>query len=50
MEMRMVLCWTLRCLRFSKAAGITYEGWDERIQDRNVIHNEPLFVKISFRE
>ncbi|KAN0137395.1 Cytochrome P450 [Lactarius tabidus] len=50
MEMRMVLCWTLRCLRFSKAAGITCEGWDGRIQDRNVMHIGPLLVKISLRE
>ncbi|KAF8258059.1 high nitrogen upregulated cytochrome P450 monooxygenase 2 [Lactarius quietus] len=50
MEMRMVLCWILRHLRFSKAPGVTYEGWDERIQDWNVIHNEPLVVRISLRE
>jgi hypothetical protein len=50
MEMRMVLCWILRRLHFSKAAEITYEGWEGRIQDRNVMHIEPLLVKIALRE
>jgi cytochrome P450 len=50
MEMRMVLCWLLRRVRFSKAAGVTYEGWEARIQDWNVIHNDPLLVSISLRE
>jgi cytochrome P450 len=50
MEMRMALCWMLRRLRFSQAAGVTYEGWDERIQDQNVIHIDPLFVRVSLRE
>jgi hypothetical protein len=40
----------LRRLRFSQAAGVTYEGWDERIQDQNVIHIDPLFVRVSLRE
>jgi cytochrome P450 len=50
MEMRMVLCWMLRRFRFSKAAGVTYEGWEGRIQDWNVIHNDPLLVRISLRD
>ncbi|KAI9445854.1 high nitrogen upregulated cytochrome P450 monooxygenase 2 [Lactarius psammicola] len=50
MEMRMLLCWMLRRFRFSKAPGVTYEGWEERIQDWNVIHNDPLLVRISLRE
>ena len=50
MEMRMVLCWILRRLHFSQAAGVTYEGWEEKIQDWNVIHNDPLSLKISLRE
>ena len=50
MEMRMVLCWMLQRFRFSKAAGVIYEGWEARIQDWNVIHSDPLLVSISLRE
>ncbi|KAF8258328.1 cytochrome P450 [Lactarius quietus] len=41
-ELRVVLCWMLRSFRFSKAPGVTYEGWEERIKDWVVIHNDPL--------
>ncbi|KAH9167155.1 cytochrome P450, partial [Lactarius sanguifluus] len=47
MEMRMLLCWMLRRFRFSKAPGVTYVGWEERIRDWNVIHHDPLLVRIS---
>ena len=50
MEMRMVLCWLLQRFRFSKAAGYSYEDWEARIQDWNVIQNDPLLVSISLRE
>src|SRR5882762_9997885 len=50
MEMRILLCWMLRRFRFSKAPGFGYEGWDGRIQDRIVIHCDPLLVSISLRE
>jgi len=49
-ELRVVLCWMLRSFRFSKAPGVTYEGWEERIKDWVVIHNDPLLVRISHRE
>ncbi|KAI9447487.1 high nitrogen upregulated cytochrome P450 monooxygenase 2 [Lactarius indigo] len=50
MEMRMVLCWMLRRFCFSKALGVTYEAWEERIRDWNVIYHDPLCVRISLRE
>ncbi|KAH9029481.1 high nitrogen upregulated cytochrome P450 monooxygenase 2 [Lactarius pseudohatsudake] len=50
MEMRMLLCWMLRRFRFSKAPGVTYEGWEEKIRDWNVMHHDPLLVRISLRE
>jgi len=49
-EMRMLLCWVLRRFRFSKAPGIDYEGWEEKIQDWFIVHQEPLMVSVSFRE
>ena len=48
-EMRMVLCWILRLFRFSKAPGVVYEDWEEKIQDWFVVHQEPLFVTVSSR-
>ena len=50
MEMRMVLCWILLRLRFSQADGVTYEGWEEMIRDQNVMHIDPLPVRVSLRE
>ena len=50
MEMRMVLCWILRQFRLSRAPGVVYEHWEEKIQDYFVVHHEPLLVNISLRE
>jgi cytochrome P450 len=50
MEMRMLLCWVLRRFRFSKAPGISYEEWEEKIQDWFVVHHDPLLVNVSLRE
>jgi cytochrome P450 len=50
MEMRMVLCWVLRCFRFSKAPAFSYEEWEEKIQDWFVVHHDPLMVNVSLRE
>jgi cytochrome P450 len=50
MEMRMVLCWILRLFRFSKAPGVVYEEWEEKIQDWFVVHHEPLMVSVSRKE
>jgi cytochrome P450 len=50
MEMRMVLCWILRRLRFSRAPGVAYEEWEGKIQDWLVAHHEPLLVHISLKE
>jgi cytochrome P450 len=49
MEMRMVLCWILRQFRFSRATGVVYDEWEEKIQDWFVVHQEPLLVSISSR-
>ncbi|KAH9035155.1 high nitrogen upregulated cytochrome P450 monooxygenase 2 [Lactarius deliciosus] len=49
-EIRMLLCWMLRRFRFSNAPGVTYEGWEERIRDWNVMHHDPLLARISLRE
>ena len=49
MEMRMVLCWILRQFRFSRAPGVIYEEWEEKIQDWFVVHHEPLLVCVSPR-
>jgi cytochrome P450 len=50
MEMRMVLCWVLRRIRFSKVPGFSYEAWEEKIQDWFVVHQDPLLVNVSLRE
>ncbi|KAF8481478.1 cytochrome P450, partial [Russula emetica] len=50
MEMRMVLCWILRHFRLSRAPGVVYEGWEDKIQDWFVVHHEPLLVNVSRRE
>jgi len=50
MEMRMLVCWVLRHLRFSKAPGVDYEEWERKIQDWFVLHLEPLVVSVSLRE
>ena len=50
MEMRMVLCWILQHFRFSKAPGVVYEEWEEKIQDWFVVHHEPLLVCVSMKE
>ncbi|KAI0265783.1 high nitrogen upregulated cytochrome P450 monooxygenase 2 [Gloeopeniophorella convolvens] len=47
LEMRMVLCWLLRHFHFSEAAGVSYQGWEARIQDWFVVHQDPLFVNLS---
>ena len=49
MEMRMVLCWLLQHFRFSRAPGVVYEEWEEKIQDWFVVHHEPLLVSVSRR-
>ena len=49
-EMRMVLCWILRHLRFSRAPGVVYEEWEAKIQDWFVVHHEPLLVNVSLRK
>jgi cytochrome P450 len=50
MEMRMVLCWILQHFRFSRAPGVAYEEWEEKIQDWFVVHHEPLLVNVTRRE
>ena len=50
MEMRMVLCWILRHFRFSRAPGVIYEDWEEKIQDWFVVHHEALLVNVLRRE
>jgi len=49
-EMRVVLCWILRRFRISRASGVAYEEWEDKIQDWFVVHHEPLLVNMSFRE
>ncbi|KAN0137403.1 Cytochrome P450 [Lactarius tabidus] len=50
MEMRMVLCWVLQRFRFSKAPGISLEGWEGRTLDWFAMQQAPLLVSVSFRE
>ena len=50
MEMRMLLCWLLRRFRFSKAPGMNYEEWEERILDWIIVHQDPLFMSVSLQE
>jgi cytochrome P450 len=50
MEMRMLLCWVLRRFRFSKAPGVRYEGWEGRVMDWRVVHQDPLLVGVSLTE
>jgi cytochrome P450 len=50
MEMRMLLCSLLRHFRFSKAPGVDYAEWEEKIRDWYLVHQEPLVVSVSLRE
>jgi len=48
-EMQMVLCWVLQQFQFSKAPGVDYEEWEEKIQDWFIVHQGPLVVGVSFK-
>ena len=50
MEMRMLLCWILRPIQFSRAPGVDYGKWEGKIQDWFVVHQEPLLVSVSRRK
>ncbi|KAI0265036.1 high nitrogen upregulated cytochrome P450 monooxygenase 2 [Gloeopeniophorella convolvens] len=49
LEMRMVLCWIIRCFHFSRVSDVNLEEWEEGMKDWFVAHQEPLNARISLR-